>query len=615
MPTEISSFSTARSRSQRPANYDSASEKIVLTLHDQIVELRFPESIEADVKFLFSGRSTPSNSPESSITIEEYEEGRFLIRTGTHEVITGLTRVEIPIWLIEEVTRALITRLDTAIALHAGAVVWEGKSILLAGASGSGKSLLVAWLIDNGFEYATDEITILKDNNRILGFPRAVVLKEGASEIVQAFSLSERSPLIKYGSHLVISPAGAKRDGTARPCGMIVFPHYQPGAQVRINALTAGESALKLVGCNLNARNFPDGGFSAITRLARLVPAISVEYGDFAQLDGTLDALVRLTIEKQLTGTELRQFAASFSVCSPEVVSSPVKTYPILAATPRKKASEKLTVGMATYDDYDGFYFSLQALRLFHREILDTTEFLLVDNHPDGACAAELKSFDSRIPNFRYVPHSARRGTSARDVVFEEAAGEFVLCMDSHVLLVPGAVKRLSDYVEANNQTSDLLQGPLVYDDLTNISTHFSPEWGGGMYGRWACDERGKDPDAAPFEIPMQGMGVFACRRAAWPGFNPNFRGFGGEEGYIHEKFRQRGGRTLCLPFLRWMHRFNRPNGVPYPNTWQDRIRNYVIGFRELGLATGPMEEHFSTLLGNDVAKSIFKAIDEEFRT
>ena len=58
----------------------------------------------------------------------------------------------------------------------------------------------------------------------------------------------------------------------------------------------------------------------------------------------------------------------------------------------------------------------------------------------------------------------------------------------------------------------------------------------------WGDDPRGADPTAPGFDIPMHGLGLFACRRAAWPGFHPKFRGFGGEEGYIHEKFRQCGG-------------------------------------------------------------------------
>jgi hypothetical protein len=129
------------------------------------------------------------------------------------------------------------------------------------------------------------------------------------------------------------------------------------------------------------------------------------------------------------------------------------------------------------------------------------------------------------------------------------------------------------------------------------------------MYGFWGFDDRGTDPEAPPFDIPMQGAGLFACRRAVWPGFNPLFRGFGGEEGYIHEKFRQNGGRTLCLPFLRWVHRFQRPLGVPYHNSWEDRIRNYLIGFKELGIPTTEMETHFRELLGESVADSILEGV------
>ena len=587
--------------------------RAVLSLHDQAVELLFPESVEADIKFLFSRGAIGPVAPSSCITVEEHEEGRFCLRSGNNTLVTDLSRVELPLWLIEEVTRSLITQLNTAVALHAGAVAWRGTSIVLAGASGSGKTSLVAWLIDKGFEYLTDEIAILTDENAILGFPRALVIKPGGAENVQALSICERSPLIRYGSHLVFAPKRAS-DGVAQPCGMIVFPEYQPGAEIRIRGLTAAEAGLKLVECNLNARNFPDGGLAAIATLSRTAPAISLEYGDFAQLESTLDVVLHLAIENRFTGSEMRHFAASFSGPSP-AKSAPEKTHPIQAPTPRKNANQKLTIGMATYDDYDGVYFSLQALRLYHQEILASTEFLLIDNRPDGACSAALKSLENYVPNFRYVPNNSFRGTAVRDFVFEEAAGEFVLCMDSHVFVVPGALKRLVDYFEANKATSDLLQGPLLYDDLTTISTHFSPEWRAGMYGCWALDERGKDPEAAPFEIPMQGLGLFACRKAAWPGINRKFRGFGGEEGYVHEKFRQNGGRTLCLPFLRWMHRFNRPLGVPYPVSWEDRMRNYLIGFQELGLETTEVREHFASLLGPEVAKSIFQAIDAEVGT
>ncbi len=136
----------------------------------------------------------------------------------------------------------------------------------------------------------------------------------------------------------------------------------------------------------------------------------------------------------------------------------------------------------------------------------------------------------------------------------------------------------------------------MLNDNLKALDTHWRPQWSAGMLGKWDYDARGADPSAPPFEIPMQGLGVFACRKEAWPGFNPRLRGFGGEEGYIHEKFRQRGGRVFCLPFLRWLHRFDRPLAPPNWVSWDDRIRNYLIAHDELGHDPSAAIAHFEEL-------------------
>lgn len=251
-----------------------------------------------------------------------------------------------------------------------------------------------------------------------------------------------------------------------------------------------------------------------------------------------------------------------------------------------------LTIGMATYNDFDGVYFTVQALRLF--QDLEDTELLVIDNY---GCDA-TRDFVKDWVKARYIRATDLVGTAApRDRVFREASGKAVLCCDSHVLFVPGAIAKLKAYYRKHPKTIDLLQGPLLYDDLGSTSTHFDPVWRDQMWGTWGDDPRGKNLKGKPFEIPMQGLGVFSCRRKVWPGFNPAFRGFGGEEGYIHEKFRQRGGRTLCLPWLRWVHRFQRPKGVPYPLTVDDKFRNYLIGHAELGFDLEPIVEHFSKYL------------------
>lgn len=350
----------------------------------------------------------------------------------------------------------------------------------------------------------------------------------------------------------------------------------------------------------------------ALLELRRFDDAIEYAETLIARQDTAPDLLRELdelrTAAMRLRADAGRQNVAPANVPGPSPSEAPRA---IPAATPRRE-KRRLCIGMATFDDYDGVYFSVQAIRMFHPEVADDVELLVIDNNPTGRCAEGLKNLDAWCPNYRYVPEAELRGTAVRDLIFREAHADYVLVMDCHVMIVPGALRRLLDYFDAHPDCADLLQGPMLYDDMRNLSTHFEPVWRQGMYGIWQTDPRGEDAEAAPFEIPMQGLGLFACRRQAWPGFNTRFRGFGGEEGYIHEKFRQAGGKALCLPFLRWLHRFHRPLGTPYAPNWYDRVRNYTIGHAELGLDTAPLEAHFRELLGAQETAAIKARIDRE---
>jgi hypothetical protein len=262
----------------------------------------------------------------------------------------------------------------------------------------------------------------------------------------------------------------------------------------------------------------------------------------------------------------------------------------------------RLCIGMATFDDFDGVWFTIQAIRMYQSEVLADLSFVVIDNHPEGLAAGALKALGDWVPHYRYVPFGGYQGTSVKDLVFREADAEIVCCVDCHVLLRPGALAALLTWFDAHPDSRDLLQGPLLHDDLERpAATHFEPTWGSGMFGQWARDPRIDDPDCAPFEISMQGLGFFACRKDAWPGLNPRLRGFSVEEGYLHEKFRRRGDRVLCHPGLAWAHRFPRPAGTAYRNLWEDRVRNYFLAWSEIGWDTAPVEAHFRELLGSQL--------------
>ena len=323
----------------------------------------------------------------------------------------------------------------------------------------------------------------------------------------------------------------------------------------------------------------------------------------------------------------------------------------------------KLTIGMAVYDDYDGVYFTVQALRLYHD--LRDVEILIVDNNPTSASSGHIHNLVNRAngqgdtAGVRHIGHQGVVGTaSPRNRVFEEAQAPWVMCMDSHVMLPPGAVSRLLAHIDEHPEQRDMLCGPLWYDPLDPkfVATHFIDMWRSEMWGVWGqawqfptfggerftviqnkdlAEFQTLDMDPVPisrsartgavlpaglaysghervlrdlgyvqlgvsnddvFEVPGQGLGLFVARRDMWMevgGFNPLFRGFGGEELYIHEKFRQHGAKTYCLGFLKWVHRFATPQRTKYPNTRWDKIRNYVLGFLELGRSLDPVHHHF----------------------
>lgn len=255
-----------------------------------------------------------------------------------------------------------------------------------------------------------------------------------------------------------------------------------------------------------------------------------------------------------------------------------------------------LTVGCATYEDDAGLYFTLQSLHAHHPHV----SYLVIDNAPKS-CA---RSRDvTRAIGGTYLHRPDLHGTSApRDALFRLAKTPWVMCLDSHVLLETGGLQCLLDYIGSNPESNDIIGGPLVYDDGKGISTHWRPDAPPGLWGVWDTDPRGLNRKGEAIEIPMQGLGLFAMRCAAWPGFHPLFRGFGGEEGYIHEKVHQRGGRVLCLPGLRWRHRFRHmEHGAPpppYPLNLEDHVWNLLIGHRELGIdARPPMFEAFGKRL------------------
>src|SRR5262245_25217701 len=111
---------------------------------------------------------------------------------------------------------------DVAVAsdlvfVHAGAVGWRGRAILIPAPSMAGKSRLVRALVDAGATYYSDEFAILDSRGRVVPFARPLTLRTDAGRL----------------SKVVWPAAGRAAASKPLPIGCVVATRYEAGSHWR----------------------------------------------------------------------------------------------------------------------------------------------------------------------------------------------------------------------------------------------------------------------------------------------------------------------------------------------------------------------------------------------
>lgn len=74
--------------------------------------------------------------------------------------------------------------------IHAASLMRDGKGVVLAGASGFGKSTLAAGLLSRGWDYLSDELGLIDPQTLwVHGFPKALRIKRGAFKLIEDLNL------------------------------------------------------------------------------------------------------------------------------------------------------------------------------------------------------------------------------------------------------------------------------------------------------------------------------------------------------------------------------------------------------------------------------------------
>jgi hypothetical protein len=157
--------------------------------------------------------------------------------------------------------------------VHAGAVGWRGRAILLPGHTHAGKSTLVAALLKAGATYLSDEYALLDEHGRVSPYPRP---------------LSLRCP---GGGRIAAAPEGLGDVQWSRslPVGGVVITRFRPGRRWRPRAAAAGEGILGLLAHTVAARDRPLAAFAV---LKRVVTGATVLVGDRGEAADTARMLL-----------------------------------------------------------------------------------------------------------------------------------------------------------------------------------------------------------------------------------------------------------------------------------------------------------------------------------
>ncbi len=230
------------------------------------------------------------------ISFTEGEEYTLADSSGT--LFTGSLNVQFAAVLFDQVIFHLLNYLKDGVALHSGAVVYQDKTILLPGQSGSGKSTVSAWLTSEQCSfrcsYLTDELVVLPENGSVIPFPRPLCIKAGASAAIRAIIPKNGEEQILADKQGVMVPHRLLNPDfpfLVPSVSLILFPTYQAGSPLQIEKISPARTSALLMTCDVNARNLADHGFRQLVQLARSIPAYRIVYSSFAEFNKQLPDL------------------------------------------------------------------------------------------------------------------------------------------------------------------------------------------------------------------------------------------------------------------------------------------------------------------------------------
>ena len=214
-----------------------------------------------------------------------YFDGQPITRTPYEPLAVAFLLWHLNIAVVAESGRYLL--------LHAAAASYNGSAILLPAAKESGKTTLVARLVQRGCGYLTDEATAIDPVSLAVDpYAKPLAIEEGSWGVLADLrpDLEDRFlPYTREQWHVTPDSIRPGAISEACPPRVIVSPHYEAGARTTVEEISRAQAVLLMAENAFNFQSHKADGLETLAEVASGCECFRITIGPHD--DGSADVM------------------------------------------------------------------------------------------------------------------------------------------------------------------------------------------------------------------------------------------------------------------------------------------------------------------------------------
>jgi len=156
--------------------------------------------------------------------------------------------------------------------VHAGVIALDGRALLIPGESFSGKTTLVAALVDAGASYYSDEYAVLDEDGLVHPYRRPLRLRAAGG--------------VTPGHRVTTDPGSARAEPVA--LGAIALTRYRPGFEWKPRRVSRGQALVALMAHTIPALARPEESMRTLGRAITGATVLESDRGEAAPVAAAL---------------------------------------------------------------------------------------------------------------------------------------------------------------------------------------------------------------------------------------------------------------------------------------------------------------------------------------